>query len=75
MEFFARDVVVQAGDSIRLVITQTGMDYVPSAVSTQPVTVFLDESSTLSLSTVNRTCEDLFVPVMHEVYPHCAVEE
>ena len=75
MEFFAMDVVVSAGDSIRLVITQTGMDYVPSAVSTQPVTVFLDESSTLSLSTVSRTCEDLFVPVMHEVHPHCAVEK
>jgi len=64
MEFFAMDVFVPAGDGIRLIITQTGDDYVPSPVSIQPVTVSLDSSSTLSLSTVKRTCNDLFLPPM-----------
>jgi hypothetical protein len=71
MEFFAMDVVIPAGDSLILVITQTGDDYVPSLVSTMPVTVFLDDRSTLSLSTVTRTCEDLFLPPMQEEYPMC----
>jgi len=71
MEFFAMDVVIPAGDSLELVITQTGEDYVPSTVSIQPVTIFLDDSSTLSLSTVQRTCDDLFLPPMQDVYPHC----
>ena len=71
MEFFAMDVVIPAGDSLILVITQTGDDYVPSPVSTIPVTVFLDDRSTLSLSTVTRTCEDLFLPPMQEQYPMC----
>ena len=64
MEFFAMDVFVPAGDGIILVITQTGDDYVPSPVSIQPVTVSLDTNSILSLSTVSRTCDDLFVPPM-----------
>ena len=71
MEFFAMDVIIPAGDSLILVITQTGDDYVPSTVSTLPVTVFLDDRSTLSLSTVTRTCEDLFLPPMQEEYPMC----
>jgi hypothetical protein len=71
MEFFAMDVVVEAGDSLILVITQTGDDYVPSAVSTLPVNVFLDDRSTLSLSTVTRTCDDLFLPPMQEQYEQC----
>ena len=45
-------------------ITQTGDDYVPSPVSIQPVTVSLDSSSILSLSTIQRTCDDLFMPPM-----------
>ena len=71
MEFLPMDVVLPAGDSLILVITQTGEDYVPSPVSIQPVTVFLDDRSTLSLSTVTRTCEDLFLPPMQEEYPMC----
>tara|TARA_B110000438_G_C15818562_1_gene653143 strand:- start:382 stop:2259 length:1878 start_codon:yes stop_codon:yes gene_type:complete len=71
MEFFAMDVIVPAGDSLVLVITQTGEDYIPSPVSTLPVTVFLDDRSTLSLSTVTRTCEDLFLPPMQEEHPMC----
>jgi len=27
--------------------------------------------SVLGLSTVNRTCSDLFLPPMQEPYPHC----
>ena len=72
MEFFAMDVVIEAGDSLILVVTQTGEDYVPSTVSTLPVTVFLDDRSTLSLSTVTRTCDDLFLPPMQEEYPQCS---
>ena len=71
MEFFPMDVVLPAGDSLILVISQTGDDYVPSPVSTAPVTVFLDDRSTLSLSTVTRTCDDLFLPPMQEQYAQC----
>ena len=72
MEFFAMDVVIPAGDSIVLVITQTGEDYVPSTASTLPVTVFLDDRSTLSLSTVERTCDDMFLPPMQD--PHLCTD-
>ena len=72
MEFFGMDVVLPAGDTLLLTITQTSDDYVPSPVSVQPVTVSLDAASTLSLSTVERTCEDLFLPPMQEPYPWCA---
>ena len=71
MEFFAMDVVLEAGDNLVLVITQTGEDYIPSTVSTTQVNVFLDDRSTLSLSTVDRTCDDLFLPPMQEQYPMC----
>ena len=74
MEFFGMDVVLEEGDNLILVITQTGRDYVPSAASTLPVTVSLDGQSTLSLSTVDRTCEDLFLPPMQESYPQCMDE-
>ena len=74
MEFFGMDVVLEAGDNLILVITQTGRDYIPSAASTLPVTVSLDAESTLSLSTVDRTCDDLFLPPMQDVYPQCSNE-
>jgi len=74
MEFFGMDVVVPAGDGITLLITQTGEDYVPSPVSTQAVTVSLDSASILALSSVNRTCSDLFLPPMHDAYPFCESE-
>ena len=69
MEFFGMDVVVPAGDGVTLLITQTGEDYVPSPVSTQAVTISLDSTSVLGLSSVNRTCSDLFLPPMQEPYP------
>ncbi len=76
MEFFGMDVIVPAGDAIRLIITQTNEDYVPSAISTLPVTVSLTEASILSLSTVERPCDILFMPPMMEgEYPYCVQSE
>ncbi len=75
MEFFGMDVVVPAGDGIQLIVSQTGEDYIPSPVSTQAVTISLDGESILGLSTVDRTCDDLFLPPMHEMYPSCTLTE
>ncbi len=75
MEFFGMDVVVPAGDGIQLLVSQTGEDYIPSPVSTQAVTISLDGNSVLGLSTVDRTCEDLFLPPMHEMYPQCSIDD
>tara|TARA_B110000914_G_scaffold89983_1_gene79055 strand:- start:4575 stop:6386 length:1812 start_codon:yes stop_codon:yes gene_type:complete len=71
MEFFGMDVIIPKGDGIQLIISQTGEDYIPSPVSTFPVTLGLDASSILGLSIVNRTCSDLFLPPMHEPYAQC----
>ena len=71
MEFFGMDVVIPPGDGIQLLVSQTGEDYIPSPVSSQAVTISLDGESVLGLSTVDRTCEDLFLPPMQEMYPSC----
>ena len=71
MEFFGMDVIVPEGDGIQLIISQTGEDYVPSPISTTPITLILDSSSFLGLSTVYRNCDDLFLPPMHEPYEGC----
>jgi len=71
MEFFGMDVVVPQGDSIQLIISQTGEDYIPSPVSTQAVTISINANSILGLSTVKRSCSDLFLPPMHEMYAAC----
>ncbi|MBU03883.1 MAG: hypothetical protein CMA58_02745 [Euryarchaeota archaeon] len=71
MEFFGMDVIIPEGDGIQLIISQTGEDYVPSPISTTPITLSLDSSSFLGLSTVYRTCDDLFLPPMHESYLDC----
>ena len=73
MEFFGMDVVVPQGDGIQLIISQTGEDYIPSPVSTQAVTISIGENSILGLSTVERSCSDLFLPPMQEMYPTCAI--
>ncbi len=75
MEFFGMDVVVPAGDGIQLLVSQTGEDYIPSPVSTQAVTISLDGNSVIGLSTVDRSCDDLFLPPMHEMYPQCAMDD
>tara|TARA_Y100000768_G_scaffold273892_1_gene209728 strand:+ start:1077 stop:2891 length:1815 start_codon:yes stop_codon:yes gene_type:complete len=71
MEFFGMDVIVPEGDGIQLIISQTGEDYVPSPISTTPITLILDSSSFLGLSTVYKNCDDLFLPPMHEPYTNC----
>ena len=71
MEFFGMDVIVPEGDGIQLIISQTGEDYVPSPISTTPITLILDSSSFLGLSTVYKNCDDLFLPPMHEPYTKC----
>ena len=68
MEFFGMDVVVPEGDGIRLIISQTGEDYVPSPVSTFPVSLSLGSESTLSLPSLDRGCSDLFLPPMQQPY-------
>ena len=75
MEFFGMDVVIPAGDSIQLIITQTIEDYIPSTVSLTPITVDLSASSVLSLSVVQRDCSDLFTPPMLQPYPQCSPAE
>ena len=72
MEFFGMDVVIPQGDGVSLIITQTGEDYVPSPPSISPVTIGIDGESVLSLSSVSRTCDDLFLPPMQEWYDFCA---
>jgi hypothetical protein len=72
MEFFGMDVVVPAGDGIQLILSQTGEDYIPSPVSMMPVSVGMGPQSVLSLSSVTRTCDDLFLPPMQQSYPFCA---
>ncbi|MAE97637.1 MAG: hypothetical protein CL965_00880 [Euryarchaeota archaeon] len=73
MEFFGMDVVVPEGDAIQLIISQTGEDYVPSPVSTSPVTLSMGSESVLNLPSVNRQCSDLFLPPMQDPYPQCIV--
>ena len=62
MEMFAMDVVVPAGSSLELVISQTGDDYIPSTVSSGYVTIGTNQNSVLSLPIIDRTSEDLFMP-------------
>ncbi len=59
MEFFPMDVEVQAGNTIRLTLTSTGEDYLPSAASS---IVFVENAgSTLQL--------DAFDPETRQYYP------
>jgi len=74
MEFFGMDVVIPEGDSIQLTITQTGEDYVPSPISSLPVSLELGSQSILTLPSVFRDCNDLFLPPMHNEYPQCEGE-
>ena len=71
MEFFGMDVVIPAEDGVHLIITQTGEDYIPSPISTLPVSISIDSNSILGLSTITRTCDDFFLPPMHEIYADC----
>ena len=75
MEFFGMDVVIPEGDGVQLIITQTGEDYLPSPVSTMPVSLGLGSQSVLRLSTASRDCTNLFLPPMHSPYPQCATKD
>ena len=62
MEMFAMDVVVPAGSALELVISQTGDDYIPSAVSSGYVTIGTNQNSVLNLPIIDRGEGDLFTP-------------
>jgi len=66
MEFFPMDVVIPAGSTIELVISQTGEDYVPSAAAVGPVQLDLSDESILTLPIVNRTSGDYFRASGHD---------
>ena len=74
MEFFGMDVIVPQGDGIQLILSQTGEDYIPSPISMMPVSVSMGAGSILSLSSVFRDCNQLFLPPMHSEYPFCTLE-
>jgi hypothetical protein len=65
MEFMPMDVFIEAGDSITITMTQTGMDYVPSPGAAGGYSVNW-ASSELTLPLVYRTCDDLFQAPIHE---------
>jgi len=65
MEFMPMDVFIQAGESIQIIMTQTGQDYVPSSSSVGGYSIDWTES-TLTLPIVKRTCDDLFKVPMQE---------
>ena len=74
MEFFGMDVIIPEGDGIQLILSQTGEDYIPSPISMMPVSVSMGVGSILSLSSVVRDCNQLFLPPMHSDYPFCIHE-
>jgi hypothetical protein len=65
MEFMPMDVFIEAGQSITITLTQTGEDYVPSPASIGGYTINW-AGATMTLPTVNRTCDDLFQAPIHE---------
>ena len=58
MEFNPIDARVSAGSSIRLVLSETGEDYLPSPCALTGLTISADESSTLSLQIIDRGDDD-----------------
>ena len=61
MEFFAMDVEVQAGHTIRLSIRSTGEDYLPSAASS--ISTIIDSGSTLQLDTFDPETREYYQTV------------
>ena len=68
MEFMPMDVFLSAGESITILMTQTGQDYVPSSSSVGGYSIDWD-SSILTLPIVKRTCDDLFQAPMQNYEP------
>ena len=62
MQLFAMDVVVPAGSTLELTISQTDEDYIPSPVSSGYVTIGTNANSILTLPTIERSESDLFMP-------------
>ena len=62
MQMFALDVVVPAGSTLELIVSQTNDDYVPSPVSSGYVTIGTNQNSVLTLPIIERGPEDLFTP-------------
>ena len=57
MEFNPIDAIIPAGNEIRIELTESGMDYLPSPCFGNPLysmTVDIDSSSTLSLPLIDR---------------------
>ena len=67
MEFMPLDADVQAGDTLRLTLSSTGMDYLPASTSSV-VNVIEGEGSTLQLDVVDLNERRLFDPptCLHE---------
>ena len=61
MEFFAMDVEVQAGHTIRLSISSPGEDYLPSAASS--ISTIIDSGSTLQLDTFDPETREYYQTV------------
>ncbi len=61
MEFFALDAVLPAGHGLELVVSQTGMDYLPPAVN-DPVMIDTGEASVLRVFTTQPAQGDYFTP-------------
>jgi hypothetical protein len=59
MEFFAMDVVLEAGETLTITMSQTGEDYVPSPAVVGQYSVNWDEA-VLTLPLLDRSCGDLF---------------
>jgi len=58
MEFNPMDVVLPAGHAIRVDLTESGEDYLPSPCAVTGIGVSLDESSEIGLPLINRPAGD-----------------
>ena len=58
MEFNPLDVRLSAGDAIRIELTESGEDYLPSTCAAVGLTVHIDETSTLGLPIIDRPDND-----------------
>ena len=54
MEFNPIDAIIPAGHEIRIELTESGMDYLPSPCAAIGMQVNIDSSSTLSLPLIDR---------------------
>ena len=58
MEFNPLDVILPAGHAIRVDLTESGEDYLPSPCAATGIGVSLDESSELGLPLIHRPVDD-----------------